>query len=48
MACSRRLTVTGYKSAVIFFVVRRSTLEKAALDLEIFITFQAATDMVEI
>jgi hypothetical protein len=35
------------KSAVIVFVVKRNTLEKAALDLEIFITFQAATDMAE-
>jgi hypothetical protein len=32
---------------VIVFVVKRNTLEKAALDLEIFITFQAATDMAE-
>lgn len=33
---------------MIVFVVKRNTLEKAALDLEIFITLQAAMEMVEI
>jgi hypothetical protein len=30
------------------FVVKRSTLEKAAFDMESFITLLAATDMMEI